>query len=854
MIPLKLTLRDFLSYADPDPIDFSRFDVACLTGENGAGKSAILDAMTWALFGAARGCEGGQNQDRLIRDGCDGAAVDFRFGLNGSTYRVVRRRSRSGRSELRFLLAHGDDWTNLAGETLRETDASISSLLRMDYKTFTASAFFVQGRAEDFLARMRPEERKEVFARLLDLGAYERLEEAARGKARDAQVRRSEHARRAEELAGPAGEAAAVEAELAQAERQAGLARGQAEALAGEVETKRTALTGLERAHARAEAERAALAQTEDGLAEMLQSIKTKTDELRGLDELLTRADEVAAALDEAKRLTENESEAREAQQRAFDLEKRRSSALEQIETERKIIGARVLEARRGAAVLNKELQELSKREKELERVDRALDGSDDPRPAIEETRRGAEEQRAAEARFTEQLKTIDAVEAERRERKALLARGEATCPVCGGALDAQHRQRVERELREQAANLKKDRERARAARETARKEAERYAEELRRLDGVVREREKLTASRDGLRVHVERIPVRNEELAALECAAAADAQLLADEGFARELSECADRLGAEIRAAYDPAAHEALRRRIAELEPYAVLGGRIEEGSARRTSVERELSDLAARSASARTALDDRKKAVSALEAELTGLPSARAGLDDALRRLEAATTAASAAGTDVARLTERLEAVRRAVAEKEEAVRAEREAAAEHRRYQRLSQAFGRGGIPDLVIDNARPHLEEDANAILGRLTDYDMSVHFEMQREMRSGKSKETFDVLVHHEGGLRDFSMFSGGEAFRIAFAVRLALSKLLVGRAGARLETLVIDEGFGTQDPEGRERLVEAVGLARSEFSKILVITHLDDLKDLFGAQIQVTKDPARGSVVTVIDP
>src|ERR671925_616629 len=233
MIPHKLTIRDFLSYADPDPIEFSGFDIACLTGENGAGKSAILDAITWALFGAARGCEGGQNQDRLIRDGCDEASVDFEFVLNGSTFRVVRRRARSGRSELRFLVAAGDDWTNLAAETLRET--------------FTATAFFVQGRAEDFLARMRPEERKEVFARLLDLGVYERLEENARGKARDAEVRRKEHARRAEELAQSAGDADAIEQAVSSARHAAAEARELVHRCSADVEARRTMLGELEK-------------------------------------------------------------------------------------------------------------------------------------------------------------------------------------------------------------------------------------------------------------------------------------------------------------------------------------------------------------------------------------------------------------------------------------------------------------------------------------------------------------------------------------------------------------------------------------------------------------------------------
>jgi exonuclease SbcC len=130
--------------------------------------------------------------------------------------------------------------------------------------------------------------------------------------------------------------------------------------------------------------------------------------------------------------------------------------------------------------------------------------------------------------------------------------------------------------------------------------------------------------------------------------------------------------------------------------------------------------------------------------------------------------------------------------------------------------------------------------------------MSIQFHLDRPTKAGKAKETFEVRVSHDGGERDFAMFSGGEAFRVSFAVRLAMSKLLVRRSGARLETLVIDEGFGTQDPEGRERLVEAINLAREEFGKVLVITHLDDLKDQFGAQIRVEKGIG-GSTVALLD-
>jgi len=87
------------------------------------------------------------------------------------------------------------------------------------------------------------------------------------------------------------------------------------------------------------------------------------------------------------------------------------------------------------------------------------------------------------------------------------------------------------------------------------------------------------------------------------------------------------------------------------------------------------------------------------------------------------------------------------------------------------------------------------------------------------------------------------MFSGGEAFRINFALRIALAKLLARRAGAPLPTLVIDEGFGTQDNPGREKLIEAINSVQEDFQKIIVITHLEELKDVFPVRINVAKTP-----------
>ena len=111
-------------------------------------------------------------------------------------------------------------------------------------------------------------------------------------------------------------------------------------------------------------------------------------------------------------------------------------------------------------------------------------------------------------------------------------------------------------------------------------------------------------------------------------------------------------------------------------------------------------------------------------------------------------------------------------------------------------------------------------------------------------------ETLDIVISDELGARNYEMFSGGEAFRIDFALRIALSKLLARRAGAPLPTLIIDEGFGTQDSTGIEKLKEAIGSIQDDFEKIIVITHIEELKDAFPVRINVIKTP-EGSTLEV---
>ena len=176
--------------------------------------------------------------------------------------------------------------------------------------------------------------------------------------------------------------------------------------------------------------------------------------------------------------------------------------------------------------------------------------------------------------------------------------------------------------------------------------------------------------------------------------------------------------------------------------------------------------------------------------------------------------------------------------------------QAAGEENIYRELAKAFGKTGIQALIIETALPEIETEANRLLTRLTDGRMHVKFETQKETKKGTVQETLDIAIADELGTRNYEMFSGGEAFRINFAIRIALSRLLARRAGAPLPTLIIDEGFGTQDSTGMEKLKEAINSIQDDFEKILVITHMDELKDAFPTRIDVTKT-ADGSMLSI---
>lgn len=180
------------------------------------------------------------------------------------------------------------------------------------------------------------------------------------------------------------------------------------------------------------------------------------------------------------------------------------------------------------------------------------------------------------------------------------------------------------------------------------------------------------------------------------------------------------------------------------------------------------------------------------------------------------------------------------------------------QYRVHQELTQAFGRNGIQALMIENVLPQLEAEANQILGRLSANQLHVQFVTQRAKRSSTTSrnsdkliDTLDILISDMQGTRPYETYSGGEAFRVNFSIRLALARLLAQRSGTALQLLIVDEGFGTQDEAGCDRLIGALNTIAPDFACILAVTHMPHLKEAFQTRIEVYKSE-QGSQLRVL--
>ena len=178
MRPLRLEVRGFTSFREPATLDFEHRRLFAITGPTGAGKSSLLDAMTWALYGQVPRV--GRETRQLITHGATAMAVQFEFSVRGDRYRVSRQAPGNLGARLEQQRADGA-WEPLE-DRAREVTRRIEDLLGLDFATFTKTVLLPQGAFDTFLRGDEPQ-RRDILTRLLGLGRYEEAGRAARNRA-----------------------------------------------------------------------------------------------------------------------------------------------------------------------------------------------------------------------------------------------------------------------------------------------------------------------------------------------------------------------------------------------------------------------------------------------------------------------------------------------------------------------------------------------------------------------------------------------------------------------------------------------------------------------------------------------
>ncbi len=859
MIPLKLTLSNFLCYRENvEPLDFAGVHVACLCGANGHGKSALLDSITWALWGKARG----KVQDEMISYGADECRVELDFSSRDQDYRVIRSHARSGKrrrggaSDLQLMVLEGDAPRPMTGDMIRETQARIDQTIGMDYDTFVNSAFLVQGRADEFTNKT-PAERKAVLSKILGLETYDRLQVRARERnswaentAKIAESTVDRLRRELEQLVEPTAELAELETGLVTLNKDLAEQQARSTVLRDQVGDLRRQQAGQEESVQRVAALAKELEQFESAhrtaqaqVASYEKLVETAPAIREGAAQLAT-ARAAFSRLEEAGRNFEELERQRAAASASVDVKRTLlESQLQQLATE---IETRITPKAQGLEQLQKSQEQLQAEGPGLEERERSL-------AADRERLNGIAVQ-------TGQLQS--ALERSVSEGKDLAAKKElldgangqeAVCPLCQTPLSEDGCQRLAETF---TADIEAKRE---EYRNTSAQVNALKAQTLELESSLPQQEQALSQAQTKRQVSLQRLEQQMQEaqqaqrdLAEASPRLEAMRATLADSSFAAEETVQLKKLEAQIQELeYDPAARQRIFQETQDLDAFAQQERLLEQAEAGLPGVKEAAEQNAAMAQRRRDEIEQLQSQAAEAKQALVGLAALESEFTQAEQRERES-------GVKIQQAIERQGYLRNQVERKDSLGEEMRSESArlnalqeEQSIYSELSTAFGRQGVQAMLIETVVPRLEDETNALLGRMTDNRMNVKLETQRERASGQGepRETLEILVSDELGPRSYEMYSGGEAFRVNLALRIALSRVLAQRMGAPLPTLFIDEGFGTQDAVGRERILDVISAIGDDFEKVLVITHLDDLKEAFPVRIEVQKDESGSSFV-----
>jgi exonuclease SbcC len=795
----RIVLQNFRQHADTR-IEFGS-GVTGIIGPNGSGKTTILEAIAWAIYGnpAARGT---RDSIRFNRAGArSGVRVELDFDLGGQNYRVVR-----GLTNAELYL---DGPQNKIADSITGVTDVLTRRLGMTREEFF-NTYFTGQKEISVMAAMSPTERAQFLSRVL---GYERLR-AAQELARDR--RRAivaEMAGLKQGMGDPdvvARQVAETETRLEQARDRARFAQRRRDASHAALEEVRPRWEAAQRAREAHQALLADLRVAEQEEAAEHREVQRLERDLGDAASARADLERLRVALEPfpllASEFQRLDVLAREEGRRRALLETQAAIAEDLVrlrDRRAKLESAPTLETEIDAALVAKRA--------EFEATDGLLEAR---RTEWVRDRQEAETKRQALREQYTELK-------EQRDRIVSLG-ADGACPTCARPLGDSYRAVLDL-LDGQI--------------ETVRVDGNYYKARFDQLMEMPEDVQALDEQRRGLSLEVSTLERRLTKVQlAVQELAHVESDLAGKNDRAAQVS---GELAA-IPPGYDAARHETLRAEIERLTPLDARAARLSAQLERVPQVERECAAAVERLTTIRERLETLKG-----RREETTIPEAE---HEALRG-EYERTTAEAHAADMALVQARgeetsahtaLERAHGIAAELASRQRTLAELSARKLLHDELDRAF-----TDLRTDlnfQLRPELSELASAFLSDLTD---GRYGELELD-------DSYNIIVLEEGLPKP--VISGGEEDLANLVLRLAISQMIAERAGQPFSLLILDEIFGSLDEARRANVLDLLRRLQGRFEQVILITHIEQVREGVDRVISLRYDEESGSSVVEQQP
>lgn len=871
MIPKRIELENFLCFGKP-AVELTFTDdepLWVLCGRNGAGKSAVFDGITYALYGEHRG--GTQKAEQLIRHGANGFRIVFEFEFDRVEYRITR--GRAGRTLQKVERRLTDEWEAVPGvNSAADVKAWVERMLGLGYKAFTTSVLLKQGEADKLFSASRDER----IAVLKGIIGFEHFEEVS-GRVHAATLC---HGSTLDTLRRQLG------ALLPIAPEELDVAENAVTAAEHKREEAQTALTdavkrveqakqweGLERKRASLEQQLAAAEKrTQD--AATIHADKARLDDLTiavpELEALIGLRDSIAALQPKMTAAESSRAEitttleatvkaagqARQKEnhhkQQAAEFDQRAKVLREEIER-----GASFLQL---AEAMEEVLRKLAAYPADL--ADQVAKAEADQTAADAQRRRVSGDLAAAVALLQQSQ--------EQRDRFADVKVG-VTCSQCGQVVDELHaakeRARLANEIQVREARVEQL-EQASAAAETAcsaaherhvslqnsKMEFDNYTAQLATTNATLSQLG-VVADPSELRIRLAKqkqekgdAEARAAEERTKQTEAMEEANRLDREktGLDTGLQTAADTVHTlELQLATDRAAYNLSfarltldwQSRLPDLDSDAV-------GTLAAVRDWLQASGVANRFALLRQDAEKQvewSKQLADVQSEINGIPTdAQVSVQEAQHwQGEARTVVDVANGARDTAVRTRDELKVRAK-QYEKLTAQLRTAERQHDLHKKLDTLLGQNGLQRELVRDAEQQIVELANDTLQNLSDGELSLE---QDDEAGGREDKAFALRVRRAGDPVPIGVLflSGSQKFRVAVSVALAVGRFASGRARP-LEAVIIDEGFGSLDKDGLRAMADELKrLQRSqELKRVILVSHQDEFTDQFPVGYQLS--------------